>query len=161
MSRFFPREAIEWGSQRLHPLRAFSLRAFELAGITGVALRLFRAVVLGTTGWVLFVAGLVAAVLFLCGMLTWHLVNYPARRWPARVTGFFVVESAAELGTSSLLIALGRERVGSRLATWNDWWPMAGQTLLERALVLALFALLLAGAVQLVRRLTARRTVDS
>jgi hypothetical protein len=156
MSPIFPREAIQWSTERLHPLRAFSLRTLELAGITGVVLRIFRAVVLSQAGWVTFIAGLVVGGLFLCGMLTWHLANYPIRRWPVRVAGFFVVEAAAEFGTSSVLIALQRERMGSRLATWSDWWPMAGQTLIERALLLALFALLLAGTVQLVRKVTSR-----
>jgi hypothetical protein len=65
---------------------------------------------------------------------------------------FAAVEVAAELGMSSVLIALRQERVGSRLAGWGDWWPLAARTLLERALVCALFALVLAAVVQLVRR---------
>jgi hypothetical protein len=63
----------------------------------------------------------------------------------------------AEMGTSSLLIAVSRERIGSRMATWPDWWPMAGQTMVERTIVLALFALVLGGTVQLVRRAMERR----
>jgi len=43
------------------------------------------------------------------------------------------------------------------VATWPDRWPMAGQTLLERAVVLAVFALVLGGSVQLVRRAMERR----
>ena len=85
-------------------------------------------------------------------LLTWHLGNFPVKRWPPRVALFLVIEVFAEMGTSSLLIAVARERVGSRVALWADWWPMAGQTFIERAIVLVVFALVLGGTVQLVRR---------
>jgi hypothetical protein len=156
MARFFPRDVIHWGEERLHPLRAFAVRTLEPAGITGLVLRGYRAVVLTTTstvGWIGFVSGLTLGVVFLCAMLTWHLGNFPIKRWPLRAVAFIVIEVAAELGMSSVLIVLHRERVGSRVATWADWWPMAGQTLIERGLVLTLFVLVLAASVQLVRRL--------
>ncbi len=124
----------------------------EPAGITGVVLRLWRAALLASTNWMLFVGGLVGGLLFLCGMLTWHLGNFPVKRWPPRVALFLVIEVFAEMGTSSLLIAVARERVGSRVALWADWWPMAGQTFIERTIVLVVFALVLGGTVQLVRR---------
>ena len=38
------------------------------------------------------------------------------------------------------------------MALWADWWPMAGQTFIERTIVLVVFALVLGGTVQLVRR---------
>ena len=69
-----------------------------------------------------------------------------------RVLAFVIIEVTAELGMSSLLIGFNRERFGSRVATWGDWWPMAGQTLVERGIVLVLFAGVLAATVQLVRR---------
>ena len=161
MSRFFPKDVIHWGEERLHPLRAFAIRTVEPAGITGVLLRGWRAALLASSTWMLFVGGLVVGVLFLCGMLTWHLGNYPVKRWPSRVAIFLVIEVFAEMGTSSLLIAVSRERIGSRIAAWPDWWPMAGQTLAERALVLALFALVLGGSVQLVRRAMERRSAPA
>jgi len=152
MRRFFPKDVIHWGEERLHPLRAFAIRTVEPAGITGVVLRLWRAALLASTNWMLFVGGLVGGLLFLCGMLTWHLGNFPVKRWPPRVALFLVIEVFAEMGTSSLLIAVARERVGSRVALWADWWPMAGQTCIERTIVLFVFALVLGGTVQLVRR---------
>ena len=152
MRRFFPKDVIQWGEERLHPLRAFAIRTVEPAGITGVVLRLWRAALLASTNWMLFVGGLVGGVLFLCGMLTWHLGNFPVKRWPPRVALFLIIEVFAEMGTSSLLIAVARERVGSRVALWADWWPMAGQTFIERTIVLVVFALVLGGTVQLVRR---------
>jgi hypothetical protein len=157
MTRFFPREVVQWNDRQLHPLRAFSIRSLELAGITGVTVRLFRALVLGADDWVVLVSGVVVGVLFLCGMLTWHLGNYPLRRWPMRVTAFAIVEITAELGMSTLLIAFQRERFGSQLATWSDWWPMAGNTALYRIVVMGIYALLLAGAVKIVRRMLDRR----
>ena len=164
MARFFPRDVIHWGEERLHPLRAFAVRTVEPAGITGLLLRVYRALVLGatmTTGWVAFVLGLTLGVLFFCGMLTWHLGNFPVRRWPLRVLAFVLFEVTAELGMSSLLIGFGRERFGSRVAAWGDWWPMAGQTLVERTLVAAVFVLVLAASVQLVRRLLDKREPHS
>jgi hypothetical protein len=163
MARFFPRDVIHWGEERLHPLRAFAVRSVEPAGITGLVLRSYRALVLSATmssGWIAFVLGLTVGVLFLCGMLTWHLGNYPIKRWPLRALAFAIIEVIAELGMSSLLIGFGRERFGSRVASWGDWWPMAGQTLIERLLVVALFTMVLAASVQLVRRTLDKRETD-
>ncbi len=157
MSRFFPRDVIHWGEERLHPLRAFAIRTVEPAGITGVLVRIWRAVLLGSSNWIVFVGGLVVGVIFLCGMLTWHLGNFPVKRWPPRVALFLVIEVFAEMGTSSLLIAFSRERIGSRVARFSDWWPMAGQTFIERAILLGVFALVLAASVQIVRRAMERR----
>jgi len=160
MTRFFPRDVIHWGEEQLHPLRAFAVRTLEPAGITGILLRLYRVLVLGATAsvsWIFFIGGLTLGVLFLCGMLTWHLGNFPVKRWPLRVLAFILIEVAAELGVSSLLIAAHTERYGSRVATWSDWWPMAGQTLFERGLTLTLFALVLAASVQIVRRALDKR----
>lgn len=158
MSRFFPRDVIHWGEEHLHPLRAFAIRTIEPAGITGLVLRLWRAFVLASGSWIVFVTGLTAGVVFLCGMLTWHLGNFPVKRWPLRVLAFFIVEVAVEMGMSSLLIGFGRERFGSQRATWADWWPMAGQSLWQRGIVILLFTLVLAVVVQLVRRTVDQRT---
>ncbi len=152
MSRFFPREVIQWRDQRLHPLRAFSLSTLELAGITGIVLRLFRLVAMSASTPV-FVLGVVVAVLFLCGMLTWHLGNFPLRRWPLRAAWFTLIEASTELGMSSMLIALKVEPLGTGLASWHDWWPLAGQTLVERAVIVLIYSLVLAASVQIVRRM--------
>ena len=158
MSRFFPREVIQWRDQRLHPLRAFSLSTLELAGITGIVIRLFRVVAMSAST-PMFVLGLVMAVLFLCGMLTWHLGNFPLRRWPLRVVWFTLIEASTELGVSSMLIALKVEPLGTGLAGWHDWWSLAGQTLLERVVIVLIYSLMLAASVQLVRRMLDRKRV--
>lgn len=158
MSRFFPRDVVQWGEQQLHPLRAFAIRTIEPAGVTGLVLRAYRALVLSAAmGPLALLASFLLGVLFLCGMLTWHLGNYPVRRWPMRLAIFLVIEVAAEVGMSSLLIGFGRERFGSRVALWGDWWPMAGQTLVERSVVMILYAVVLAISVQLVRKMVDRR----
>lgn len=163
MTRFFPRDVIHWGEEQLHPLRAFAVRTLASAAITGITMRLFRALVLGATasaGWVGLVTSLVLGVLFLCGMLTWHLGNFPIKRWPLRVIAFVVIEVAAEVATSAALIVVHWERFGTRVAEWSDWWPMAFQTFSERGIGLVLFAMVLAGSVQTVRRIVDRRAVE-
>jgi hypothetical protein len=140
---------------RIGAWRAFSRRTLEIAGLTGVLLRFYRAAVLSldaSAGWPLFLAALLLGVVFVCGALTWHLSNFPLRRWPARVATFVGIEVAAEFGASSLLIALRREPLGSGVASWADWWVLAGNTLLERALVLGGYAGLLAVATWFVTR---------
>ncbi|MGV3709207.1 MAG: hypothetical protein ACO1Q7_10220 [Gemmatimonas sp.] len=159
MASFFPREVIHWREQTgLHPLRAFSLNTLEMAGITGIVLRLFR-VVVWSASTPMFVLGVVAAILFLCGMLTWHLGNFPLRRWPIRAAWFTLIEASTELGMSSVLIALGREPLGTRNASWHDWWGLAGRTLVERALIVLLFTLALAASVQIVRRILDKKRI--
>ncbi len=135
--------------------RAFSRSTLELAGLAGVTLRLYRAAILSLdtfAEWPVFIGALVLGVVFVCGVLTWHLSNFPLRRWPSRVAAFVGIEVAAEFGMSSVLIALQKEPLGSGLATWADWWPLAGQTLLERGLVLGGYAGLLAAAMWIVTR---------
>ena len=156
MSRFVPREVIQWRDQRLHPLRAFSLSTIELAAITGIVLRLFRVVAMSAST-PMFVLGVVTAVLFLCGMLTWHLGNFPLRRWPLRAAWFTLIEASTELGVSSMLIALKVEPLGTGLAGWHDWWSLAGQTLIERVVIVLLYSLMLAASVQIVRRMLDRK----
>ena len=157
MARFFPREVIDWSEVRLHPLRAFALRTIEPAGITGVLLRLWRTALLTSDNALLVVLGILAGAAFLCAMLTWHLGHYPLRRWPARALAFLVTEVTIELGMSSMLIVFRLERLGSTVAGFRDWWPLAAQTIWQRTLVVLLFTLLLAGVVQLVRRLVDQR----
>lgn len=161
MGQFFPRDMVQWSEEHLHPLRAFAIRTIEPAGIAGVLLRVWRAVVLASSSWVVFVVGLTVGIVFLCGMLTWHLGNYPVKRWPPRVLAFLVVELMAELGMSSLLIVVQKERVGSQLAQWGDWWSMAGQTVWQRTLVVVLFALILGAVVQMVRRVMDQRAQEA
>ncbi len=160
---FFPRETHPFHALELSAWRTLSLRLVEMAVITGVLLRALRAFALthvATTGGTALAFVLGAALLF--GMLTLHLANYPVRRWPARVAAFALVEALTELLVSAALIAAHREPLGTTgRAAWNDLSSMALSTLLWRVVPLALFALVLAGVVQLVRRLLRRRPLPS
>ena len=120
-----------------------------------MVIRLFRALVLTQESfgsWPVFLVALVLGVVLLCAMLTWYLSNHPIRRWLRPWLTFVLIESAAEMLVSTALIALGAEPLGSALAGWSDWGTLAGQTLLERVLVLGAYAGLLALAMWLVTR---------
>jgi hypothetical protein len=57
--------------------------------------------------------------------------------------------------TSLLLIWLGREPIGSARAEWHDWPAMSMGTLATRGLLILVWSLMLAGIVQIVRRVMA------
>ena len=155
MSNYFPRQTVVWKLQETPGFRRLTLSLLEMALVTGVLLRVYRAFVLANTpgdNW-LYVAVLYAiGVLFLCGMATLHLANYPVRHWLWRAPAFVGLVVAAEMAVSALLIALHRERRGSSSATFADWPAMAANTLVIRFVLVASFALVLAAVVQLVRR---------
>lgn len=163
MHPIFPRDVVHWREQSVSALRKATLSLVEMAALTGLVVRLLRAVVLGSStggNWMVLVAGVTIGIVVLCGALTAHVMNFPVRRWMVRVPLFALVEAAAEAGMSSVLIALGREPFGAGRASWGDWWTLAGQTLVERSLVLVVFALLLAGCVQLARRVIDARAAQ-
>lgn len=155
MTRYTPTGAPAVPPSRAVSLRAISRSTLELAGLTGIALRLYRTAILtleSMSSWPVFIGALLVGVVFVCGVLTWHLSNFPIKSWARRVALFVAIEVIAEFGMSSVLIAIGREPLGTGLATWADWWPLAGQTLLERVVVLGGYAGLLAGAMWVVTR---------
>jgi hypothetical protein len=150
--KYFPKNTDQWHFEEPTVLRRFTLSLVEMAVLTGVTLRLYRALVVtqGTTSW-LWLGG-TFALLLLCAMATMHLANYPLHRWVWRAPLFALVEVAAESLTSLLLIWVGREPFGSVRAGWGDWLPMAAQTLWTRELTVCLWALILSGVVWIVRR---------
>jgi hypothetical protein len=134
---------------------AISQSLVESAAITGVVVRLGRSLLLGGDAprsllflGVVYVLGAV----FMMGMAALHLSNYTVRRWVWRAPAFVVVEVVAEVLTSLLLIAVGREQLGSEnAARLGDWTTLAGMVLFWRAVLLIPFSLVLAGVVQGVR----------
>jgi hypothetical protein len=127
----------------------------EVAILTGVVVRLYRALVItsgSTSSWVFVVGTFALGLLLLCAAATVHLSNYPLQRWVWRAPAFAVVEVAAESVTSLLLIWLGREPIGSSRAEWSDWISMTAQTLWTRAFTICVWALFLAAVVWIVRR---------
>ena len=141
-------------------VRRFSRSVVEMAVLTGVALRLYRALVTSpdSSTWVWFLA-FAGGLLILCTMATFHLANYPLHRWVWRAPIFAALEAAGESVTSLLLIALGREPLGAARAGWGDWLPLALDTLWTRILIVSAWALVLAGVIWIVRRTILREDV--
>ena len=143
--------------------RTISRSALEMGAITGVVVRLGRSLLLGGDApasllylGVVYVLGAV----FIMGMAALHLSNYTVRPWVWRAPAFALAEVAAEVLTSRVLIAFGREQVGTWSATLSDWSTLAGTILYWRAALLLPFALVLATIVQVVRLWMARGRND-
>lgn len=151
---FFPRQTVEWHLQEPRAFRRLSLSLVEMALVTGIVLHVYRAYVLthGASGWLFFGGSLALGMLFLLFMTTAHLANFPIQRWAWRAPLFALIECSGEMATSVLLILLGREPLGSARAEWHDWAGMAMGTIATRGLLILVWALLLAGIVQIVRR---------
>jgi hypothetical protein len=158
---FFPHQTVQWHIEEPTALRRFSISLWEMALMTGVIIRLYRALVLnyGGTTWI-WLAAVGLGVLLFCAMATMHLANFPVRRWVWRAPIFAALEVAAESVTSAALIFLGREPHGSVRAEWSDWPTMVADTLWTRELVVLVWALLLAIVVGIVRRVVLREKVE-
>jgi hypothetical protein len=153
MAKYFPRTTNEIRSEEPSAFRALTLSVVEMGLLTGIVLRIFRSVVLthGSNSW-LYLGGMFATgIVFFCAMATMHLANYPVRRWLWRAPALGVIVAAGEMVTSLLLIILGREPTGTVRAELADWPAMAMNTLLFRLTAICGWALLLAGAVVVVR----------
>jgi hypothetical protein len=154
MPSYFPRQTIELKLEEPKAFRRISFSLVEMALLTGVLLRVYRLVILthGSNNW-LYLGGTIAlGLLFLLGMLTAHLSNYPLHQYLWRAPAFALVEVAAEMATSALFIAVHRERNGTASAHWDDWVGMSFDTLRARGLAIVFWGLVLAVVVQLVRR---------
>ncbi|HLV27477.1 MAG TPA: hypothetical protein VKZ41_14310 [Gemmatimonadales bacterium] len=159
MREFIPRVASDWTLEEPQAMRRFSRSVLETAILTGVALRALRALVLSAgigDSWVRIVLFAVVAMLILFGVATLHLGNYPVKRWLWRAPAFAGLVVVAEMTVSALLISVGREYIGSSVATWGDWPAMLRSAMLTRIPAVCLYSGLLAGTVQLVRRVAAR-----
>jgi hypothetical protein len=143
----------EWDLEEPAAFARIARSPVELALITGVVIRVFRAIVLthgNATSSYLF-AALVLGTLFLLGMATLHLGRFPVREWPWRAPLFAVFETAGEMLVSLLLISLHREPWGTARAEYMDWQPMATGVLFWRLIAVCVWALLLGTTVQFVR----------
>jgi hypothetical protein len=155
MPSFFPKHTTELKQPEApSAFRRFSFSLVEMAIVAGVLLRVYRLLVLthGSTSWLYFGGTFALGLLFLIGMATAHLANYPLHQYLWRAPLFAVVEVAAEMGASALLLWFHRERNGTVPAHWDDWIGMGLNALLQRGVTIMLWALVLAGVVQLVRR---------
>ena len=153
MGKYFPRTTNEIRSDEPSAFRALTLSVAEMGLITGVVLRLFRSLVLTHgSNTLLYLGGMFAlGAVFLVAMTTIHLANFPLRRWLWRAPTLGLLVAAGEMATSLLLIAVGREPNGTVRAELADWPGMAGSVVLYRMTAICAWALVLAGAVMVVR----------
>jgi hypothetical protein len=143
----------EWDLEEPAALTRIARSPVELALITGVIIRLFRAVVLthGSATSSYLGASLVLGTLFLLGMATLHLGRFPLREWPWRAPLFAVFETAGEMLVSLVLISLHREPWGTARAEFVDWQAMATGVVFWRVLGVSVWALLLGLTVSFIR----------
>ena len=154
MPTFFPQDTVEWRLEEPRAFRRLSLSLIEMALLTGVVLRLLRALTFthGRASWLFYGAAFVLGLLILLGMTTAYLANWTLRSWLWRAPLFALVEVAGEMGTSLLLIALGREPEGAVRAEFHDWPSMALRAFLQSEVSICVWAALLAGVILFVRR---------
>jgi hypothetical protein len=163
MPSFFPRQTIEWRLEEPPAFRKLSLSLLEMALLTGIVLRVLRALAFthGRVSWLFYGLVFVVGTVVLLGMTTAHLANFPVRSWSWRAPVFAFVEVAGEMITSVLLISLGREPEGTSRAEFHDWPSMAMRALVQSELTICFWALLLAAVIVFVRRSGMARDVDS
>jgi hypothetical protein len=154
MPSFFPQHTVEWRLEEPQAFRRLSLSLIEMALLTGIALRLLRALTFthGRASWLFYGAAFVVGLLLLLGMTTAYLANWTLRSWVWRAPLFALVEVAGEMATSLLLIAIRREPEGAVRAEFHDWPSMALRAFLQSELSICLWAALLAGVILFVRR---------
>jgi len=154
MANFFPKQTLEFKFEEPKAFRRISFSLIEMAIITGILLRVYRVVVLthGSNNWLYIGGTITLGVVFLLGMLTAHLANYPLHQYPWRGPAFALVEVVAEMTVSALLIMVGHEANGTVRAHWDDWIGLGLNALLFRGLAIVIWTLLLAGVIQIVRR---------
>lgn len=135
-------------------LRRISLSLPLMAVLAGTGLRSYRAAVL-EFGWSdswLWIAGtFMGGAVFLFLMATLHLGNYSVRAWSWRAPLFALLEAATEILVSLSLTLLGIERIGSIVATIEDWQSTSWRILYIRGIGITVFAVLLALISTLVR----------
>ena len=163
MPTFFPRQTVQLNQfEEPSALRKLSFSLVEMAVITGVLLRIYRSLVLthGSNSWLYLGGSFAVGMVFLFAMLTAHLANFTLRRWVRRAALFAVVEVATEALMSLLLISLGREPNGTVRATFGDWAGLMMTATIYRFASIALWTLILAAAVTIVRRAGVGETDD-
>jgi hypothetical protein len=153
MPTYFPRHTVQLHVEQPGALRRFSFSLIEMAVVTGVVARAYRMVALAHNASILFyVATFVLFFVWLLGMLTAHLANYPLHQWVWRVPAFAGIEILAEMAASLVLIWLGHEANGSVRAHLDDWPRMLARTTMFRGASMILWGLLLAAIILVVRR---------
>jgi hypothetical protein len=163
MATFFPQHSVEWKLEEPRAFRRLSLSLIEMALLTGVVLRLLRALTFthGRASWLFYGAAFVVGLLILLGMTTAYLANWTLRSWLWRAPLFALVEVVGEMATSLLLIAIGREPEGAVRAEFHDWPSMALRAFLQSEVSICVWAALLAGVIVFVRRSGMAKDVEA
>jgi hypothetical protein len=163
MATFFPQHSVEWKLEEPRAFRRLSLSLIEMALLTGVVLRLLRALTFthGRASWLFYGAAFVVGLLILLGMTTAYLANWTLRSWLWRAPLFALVEVAGEMATSLLLITIGREPEGAVRAEFHDWPSMALRAFLQSEVSICVWAALLAGVIVFVRRSGMAKDVEA
>ena len=166
MARYFPRDNVAWHLEEPRVFRKLTLSLPAMAVIAGLLVRLLRVGVSEITiSWWGIFGAIALGLIILLTIATAHLGNYPVKQWLWRAPLFGLAEGAAESGVSALLTVMGVERLGSTRAHLSDWPSMATDTIVGtpglafldgRIVMVSLFALVLAGVVQVVRFLLLR-----
>ena len=153
MPAFFPVKTATFKLDEARAFRRFSYSVVEMAVVTAVLLRVYRALALSLAGANVFLLGISFAIGFvvLFGMVTLHLGNFTVRRWIWRAPLFALIEASAESLTSLGLIALHREPLGSARAVFADWPGIVGNIFTWRVSAIVVFAMILAAVVQMAR----------
>lgn len=154
MPQYFPRQSIEMRIQEPKAFRRLSYSLVEMAIVTGIVVRAYRLVILthGANNWLYLGATFAIGAVFFLGMVTAHLANFPLHQYLWRAPAFVGIEVAAEMATSALLIAIGREANGTVRAHWDDWIGMGLNALLFRGVAVLVWSGILAAVVSIVRR---------
>jgi len=158
----FPRQTIAWKQvQNISAWRKLTVSLVEMALLTGVGLRLLRALAYshGPADSLLYIGAAIAlGVVILLGATTLHLSNFTIRHWWWRAPLFAIVESTAEVLTSWVLIRFAREPWGATgRASMEDFMQIAGATFIWRFILICSFALFLAVVVHAIRSVLAKR----
>lgn len=163
MPAFFPVKTATFKLDEARAFRRLSFSVVEMAIITAVVLRVYRALALALAGSNVFFLGLSFALGFvvLFGMVTLHLGNFTVRRWLWRAPLFALIEAAAESLTSLGLIALHREPLGSARAIYADWPGIVGNIFTWRVSSIVVFAAVLAAVVTMTRATLGEETERS
>jgi len=159
MARYFPRHTQEWKREESPAFQRLTRSLVEMALLTGVALRLFHAIAharTGSAGWIYLGSIFAIGMIILLGAATLHLGNYTLRNWAWRAPAFGAIEALAECLTIAVLIAIGREPLGTGRANWGDWPGLAFDAIFYRTVVVSVYALILGAAVKLVRSFLTR-----
>jgi hypothetical protein len=118
-----------------------------LVGILARGYRWLVLTVIAPVGLAGVLGTITIGLILLCGLAAVHLANFTLRSWRWRAPLLGAVIGLGEMAASLVLTGFGQERVGRAVATYADWPGSAVSVVASRAVVVSLFALVLAAVV--------------